>query len=100
MPRWKENWTEQEVAKLRSMAGTMSLALIAKELDRTTGAVLAKAAEEKLTIVVRSSRASAPWLQAFIGWGKSWKSIRNVSADWKRAADGPRWPQHMRLLPS
>ena len=57
MPCWKENWTEQEVAKLRSMAGTMSLALIAKELDRTTGAVLAKAAEEKLTIVVRSSRA-------------------------------------------
>jgi hypothetical protein len=29
----------------------MSLALIAKELNRTAGAVLAKATEEKLTIV-------------------------------------------------
>ncbi|MET3968065.1 hypothetical protein ABID62_004141 [Bradyrhizobium sp. S3.9.1] len=32
----------------------MPLSLIAKELDRTTGAVLAKATAEKLTIIVRT----------------------------------------------
>ncbi|BAL07774.1 MULTISPECIES: hypothetical protein [Bradyrhizobium] len=58
MPRWKEAWTEDEVAKLKALAGTMPLTLIAKELDRTAGAVLAKAAEEKLSIVhTRSGRA-------------------------------------------
>ncbi|MFK4530127.1 hypothetical protein ABIF90_008108 [Bradyrhizobium japonicum] len=59
MGRWKVSWTEQEVEKLKLLAGTMPLSLIAKELDRTTGAVLAKATAEKLTIIVhtRSRRA-------------------------------------------
>lgn len=52
MPRWKENWTKEEVEKLKSFAGTMPLTLIAQELNRTRGAVLAKATEEKLSIIV------------------------------------------------
>ncbi|MBR1070237.1 heme oxygenase [Bradyrhizobium japonicum] len=59
MPRWKEGWTEEEVEKLRSLAATMPLTLIAKELDRTFGAVLAKATDENIKIIVhaRSGRA-------------------------------------------
>ncbi|MCS3897383.1 hypothetical protein M2171_006516 [Bradyrhizobium japonicum USDA 38] len=59
MPRWKEEWTEQEVEKLRSLAATMPLTLIAKELNRTVGTVLAKATYEKIKIIVhtRSGRA-------------------------------------------
>jgi hypothetical protein len=50
MPRWKGEWTEQEVEKLR---------LIAKELNRTVGTMLAKATYEKIKIIVhtRSGRA-------------------------------------------
>ncbi|HEV2153164.1 hypothetical protein [Bradyrhizobium sp.] len=51
MPRWKQEWTEEEVTKLRLLAGTMPLSLIAKQLNRTTGAVLAKAAAEKLAVI-------------------------------------------------
>ncbi|MEY9385023.1 hypothetical protein [Bradyrhizobium liaoningense] len=45
--------------KLRSLAATMPLTLIAKELDRTFGAVLAKATDENIKIIVhaRSGRA-------------------------------------------
>ncbi|MCS3496179.1 hypothetical protein M2189_004861 [Bradyrhizobium japonicum] len=48
-----------DTRELVLLAGTMPLSLIAKELDRTTGAVLAKATAEKLTIIVhtRSDRA-------------------------------------------
>jgi hypothetical protein len=58
MPRWKQAWTEEEVQRLKLLAGTMQLALIAKELDRTTGAVLAKATAEKLSVVA-STRGRA-----------------------------------------
>ena len=54
MRRWKVSSTEQEVEKLKLLAGTMPLSLIAKELDRTKGAVLAKATAEKLTIIVHT----------------------------------------------
>lgn len=59
MARWKQDWTREEVQKLRSLAGTMPLMKIAAELDRTTGSVLAKAMEEKLPVIVhvRSGRA-------------------------------------------
>ena len=59
MARWKQDWTAEEIEKLRGLVGTMPLALIARELDRTTGAVLAKATEEKLAVIVqtRSGRA-------------------------------------------
>ena len=59
MARWKQDWTTEEVEKLRALAGTMPLTQIAAELDRTTGAVLAKATEEKLSVIVhtRSGRA-------------------------------------------
>jgi hypothetical protein len=53
MARWKQNqeWTIEEVETLRALAGTMPLAMIAKKLQRTIGAVLVKAFEEKLSIV-------------------------------------------------
>ncbi|MET4175470.1 heme oxygenase [Bradyrhizobium sp. LA6.1] len=59
MPRWKGEWTEQEVEKLRLLAATMPLTLIAKELNRTVGTMLAKATYEKIKIIVhtRSGRA-------------------------------------------
>ncbi len=59
MARWKNDWTTEELEKLKGLVGTMPLALIAKELDRTTGAVLAKATEERLAVIVqtRSGRA-------------------------------------------
>lgn len=59
MPRWKENWTEDEVEKLKALAGSMPLTLIAKELNRTRGAVLAKATEETLAIIVRPGSGRA-----------------------------------------
>lgn len=59
MARWKQDWTAEEIEKLRALAGTMPLTQIAAELDRTTGTVLAKAVEEKLSVIVhtRSGRA-------------------------------------------
>ncbi|MGY8711692.1 hypothetical protein RAD16_38660 [Bradyrhizobium sp. 18BD] len=59
MARWKQGWTESELERLRSLAGTVPITQIAKELGRTTGTVLAKATEEKLSIIVhtRSGRA-------------------------------------------
>ncbi|MDI3566926.1 hypothetical protein [Bradyrhizobium sp. Arg816] len=58
MPRWKQAWTKEEVDRLNALAGTLPLKLIAKELDRTTGAVLAKATEEKLSVIVTTRNGS------------------------------------------
>ena len=59
MARWKQGWTESELARLRSLAGTVPITQIAKELGRTTGTVLAKAIEEKLSIIVHTRSARA-----------------------------------------
>ncbi|MEY9184756.1 hypothetical protein ABIG06_006306 [Bradyrhizobium sp. USDA 326] len=58
MARWKQSWTEEDLNRLRELAGTKPIATIAKELGRTTGTVLAKAIEQKLPIIYRIGRAA------------------------------------------
>lgn len=53
MARWKQSWSEDDLNRLRKLAGTKPIAVIAKELGRTTGTVLAKAIEQKLPVVHR-----------------------------------------------
>jgi hypothetical protein len=40
--RWKSTWSDAELEKLKAPAGMMPMTMIAKELGRTTGTVLAK----------------------------------------------------------
>jgi len=53
MARWKQPWSDEDIKKLRMLAGTMPVTKIAKELGRTTGTVLAKAVEQKISIMLR-----------------------------------------------
>jgi len=53
MARWKQSWSEQDLSRLKTLAGTKPITVIAKELGRTTGTVLAKAIEQKLPVVHR-----------------------------------------------
>ncbi|OAF05752.1 hypothetical protein AYJ54_02320 [Bradyrhizobium centrolobii] len=57
MARWKQSWSAEELSKLRRLAGTKPVTVIAKELGRTTGTVLAKAIEEKLPVMHGTKRA-------------------------------------------
>ncbi|MBR0717749.1 hypothetical protein [Bradyrhizobium liaoningense] len=54
MARWKQSWSDEDIKKLRMLAGTMPVTMIAKELGRTTGTVLAKAVEQKIPILLRT----------------------------------------------
>ncbi|MFT4116659.1 hypothetical protein [Bradyrhizobium sp.] len=56
MARWKQSWSAEELNKLRSLAGTKPITMIAKELGRTTGTVLAKSIEEKLPVMHGTKR--------------------------------------------
>ncbi|MEY9885203.1 hypothetical protein [Bradyrhizobium sp. USDA 329] len=58
MARWKQSWSEEDLNRLRELAGTKPIAAIAKELGRTTGTVLAKAIEQKLPVIYRIQRAA------------------------------------------
>jgi len=58
MARWKATWSAAELEKLRALAGTMPMTMIAKELGRTTGIVLAKATEERLPVIVHTRSGS------------------------------------------
>ncbi|WP_448032087.1 hypothetical protein [Bradyrhizobium liaoningense] len=58
MARWKQSWSEEDLNRLRELAGTKPIATIAKELGRTTGTVLAKAIEQKLPVIYRIERAA------------------------------------------
>ena len=53
MARWKQSWSEEDLTRLRRLAGTKPITMIAKELGRTTGTVLAKAIEQKLPVMYR-----------------------------------------------
>jgi hypothetical protein len=57
MARFKAPWTDEEVCKLKDLAGTIPIALLAQELNRTIGSVMAKAAEEKLSVLRHSTTA-------------------------------------------
>ncbi|MBH5373108.1 hypothetical protein [Bradyrhizobium glycinis] len=54
MARWKQSWSDDDIKKLRALAGTMPVTMIAKELGRTTGTVLAKAVEQNISIMHRT----------------------------------------------
>lgn len=58
MARWKQSWSEEELSKLRKLAGTKPMTIIAKELGRTMGTVLAKAIEQKLPVMHRIERTT------------------------------------------
>ena len=53
MARWKQSWSEEDLRRLKTLAGTKPITMIAKELGRTTGTVLAKATEQKLPVMYR-----------------------------------------------
>jgi uncharacterized iron-regulated protein len=53
MARWKQSWSAEDLRRLKTLAGTKPITIIAKELGRTTGTVLAKANEQKLPVVYR-----------------------------------------------
>lgn len=57
MARWKQSWSEEDLSKLRKLAGTKPITMIAKELGRTTGTVLAKAIEQRLPVIHPNARA-------------------------------------------
>ena len=52
--RYRMSWTEEELARLRALAGEQSTRQIAEELDRGIGATVAKAHE--LGISLRKKR--------------------------------------------
>ncbi|WP_439392296.1 hypothetical protein ACRQ5Q_22075 [Bradyrhizobium sp. PMVTL-01] len=58
MARWKRSWSEDDVNRLRKLAGTKPMTTIAKELGRTMGTVLAKAIEQKLPVICRTERTA------------------------------------------
>ncbi|MGY8635743.1 hypothetical protein RAD15_25055 [Bradyrhizobium sp. 14AA] len=58
MARWKQSWSEDDLNRLRMLAGTKPITTIAKELGRTTGTVLAKAIEQKLPVIHRVERTT------------------------------------------
>ena len=58
MARWKQSWSDDDLNRLRKLAGTKPITVIAKELGRTTGTVLAKAIEQKLPVIHRIERTS------------------------------------------
>ncbi|WGD48640.1 hypothetical protein QA641_23605 [Bradyrhizobium sp. CB1650] len=53
MGRWKQSWSAEDLSKLKTLAGTKPVTVIAKELGRTTGTVLAKAIEQGLPVLHR-----------------------------------------------
>jgi hypothetical protein len=58
MARWKQSWSEEDLNRLRKLAGTKPITTIAKELGRITGTVLAKAIEQKLPVMCRIERTT------------------------------------------
>ena len=63
MPDSRRIWTEDDTAKLKSMAGKLALREIAKELGRTPGATAVQASKLGLSLsrrpVVRRENAQA-----------------------------------------
>ncbi|MGV7212471.1 hypothetical protein [Bradyrhizobium sp. UFLA05-112] len=59
MPSWKKSWNEEDIKKLKTLAGTMPVTMIAKELGRTTGTVLAKAVEQNISIRHRTDEVTS-----------------------------------------
>ena len=52
-------WTEDDNAKLKSLAGTKSSAEVAAELGRTEGAVIVQASKLKVSMAYKKSRRAS-----------------------------------------
>ena len=52
-------WTEDDNAKLKSLAGTKSSAEVAAELGRTEGAVMVQASKLKVSMAYKKSRRAS-----------------------------------------
>lgn len=53
MPDNRRTWTEEDIAKLKDMAGKLALQEIAKELGRTPGATAVVASKLKVSLRTR-----------------------------------------------
>ena len=56
MPHTTHRWSDEDVAKLKSMARKYSTAAIAAQLGRSTAATIVKAHELKLSLRVRPEK--------------------------------------------
>lgn len=54
MPDNRRPWTEEDIAKLKSMAGKLALKDIAKQLGRTAGATAVEASKLKVSLRTRT----------------------------------------------
>ena len=52
----RQLWTEDENAKLKRLAGTMSPADVAAEMGRTEGAVMVQASKLKVSLASKNQR--------------------------------------------
>ena len=52
----RQLWTEDENAKLKRLAGTMSPADVAAEMGRTEGAVMVQASKLKVSLAFKKQR--------------------------------------------
>jgi hypothetical protein len=75
VPESRRAWTEQEVARLKAMAGTIPVERIAAELGRTVGAIAVEASKRGLSLRTkprgRRSKADAEWCNSrkrFLTW--------------------------------
>jgi hypothetical protein len=59
MPDSRRAWTEDDVAKLKTLAGKIPLSQIAAELGRTVGATAAQASKRGIPLRTRGVRAEA-----------------------------------------
>ena len=57
MPDSRRPWSEDDIAKLKSMAGRFRAREIAAELDRSPGAVFVEASKLKISLARRSGIA-------------------------------------------
>jgi len=57
MPDSRRPWSEDDIAKLRSMAGRFPAREIATELGRSPGAVVVEASKLKISLAWRSGTA-------------------------------------------
>lgn len=63
-PPLRRPWTDEDIAKLRSMAGTKRPEGIAVQLGRTTSAVVAQATKLKVSLATRGRTSSRKYAEA------------------------------------
>jgi len=63
MANSRRPWSEDEIAKLKSMAGRFSSGQIATELGRTPGAIMVEASKLKISLSTRSIKPRPDTMQ-------------------------------------